>query len=341
MVYTSPSKVSCIVDHRRLGQSQEEIANSIGIHRTTVTRILKRFKQSGDVYHVNPKTGRPRKMEIRECRVAARMLSRVEAANATEVQKKAFPNVSARTVQRRLKEQGLLCRVRRSKPYISPTNKEKRRLWAMQHIRWTVEDWRRVIFSDESKFMLFKSDGRQYCWIKPGQALDPRFTKKTIKHGAGSLMVWGCVTGQGMGRIHRIEGIMCGPDYVEILNKSYLGTLKDLKLRQTGTSGVIFQQDNDPKHRSKVAEAWFQAKRVKRLPWPPSSPDMNIIEHVWDQLDALVRARNPLPRNKEELWVALQEEWANFPQAALDKLFESMPRRVAALLKARGGHTKY
>jgi hypothetical protein len=99
--------------------------------------------------------------------------------------------------------------------------------------------------------------------------------------------------------------------------------------------------DNDPKHRSKVAEEWFRAKNVKRLPWAPSSPNMNIIEHVWDQLDALVCAHDPLPRNKEEMWVALQEEWANFPSAALDKLYESMPRRVAALLKARGGHTKY
>ena len=42
--------------------------------------------------------------------------------------------------------------------------------------------------------------------------------------------------------------------------------------------------------------------------WPPSSPDMNIIKHVWDQLDALIHTRNPLPRNKEEMWAALQEE---------------------------------
>ena len=154
-------------------------------------------------------------------------------------------------------------------------------------------------------------------------------------------MVWGCITGQGMGRLHQIEGIMCGPDYVQILNNHYLGTLKDLNIRRTGKLGAIFQQDNDPKHRCKVAEAWFQSKNVKCLPWPPSSPDMNIIEHVWDQLDALVCARNPLPRNKAELWAALQEEWSNFPQAALDTLFKSMPHRVAALLKAQGGHTKY
>jgi len=80
---------------------------------------------------------------------------------------------------------------------------------------------------------------------------------------------------------------------------------------------------------------------VKLLDWAPSSPDMSIIEHMWDQLDALIRAHDPLPRNQEEMWAALQEEWDNFPQDKLDKLYESMPRRVAVLVKAQGGHTKY
>lgn len=341
MVYTSPTKVARVVDFKKLDMGNHEIAQRIGIHRTTVACILKRFEKSGDAYHINPKTGRPRKLDVRDVRVAARMLAKTEAANATEVVQKRFPAVSRHTIARRLKEYGLVCRVRRSRPYISPANREKRRLWAIQHVSWTVDDWKRVGFSDESKFLLFKSDGRQYCWMQPGQALDDRFVKKTIKHGAGSLMVWGMITAKGMGRLHRIEGIMCGPDYVQILDKQFLGTLRDLKLRRTGKEGLIFQQDNDPKHRCKVAEEWFRQKNVKWLPWAPSSLDMNIIEHVWDQLDALVRARNPLPTNKEQLWVALQEEWENFPKRALDTLYESMPRRVAALVKARGGHTKY
>jgi len=57
-------------------------------------------------------------------------------------------------------------------------HKQKQWLWAMQHIGWTVEDWKWVIFSDESKFMLFKSDRCQYCYVKPGQALDDHFVKK-------------------------------------------------------------------------------------------------------------------------------------------------------------------
>jgi len=229
----------------------------------------------------------------------------------------------------------------RSWPYISPANREKCRLWALAHTSWTIEDWKWVGFTDESKFLLFKSDGRQYAWFQPGQALDDQFVKKTIKHGAGNLMVWGMITAKGMGRLHWIDGIMCGPDYVEILDKQFLGTLKDLKIRRSGKEGLIFQQDNDPKHTSKVAQEWFQKKNVKKLPWPPSSPDMNIIEHVWDQLDALVHARNPLLMNKEQLWEALQEEWENFLCKALDTLYESMLCQVAALLKAQGGSTKY
>src|SRR5258708_12856703 len=120
MTYTTPSKVSRIIDCQRQGQTQEEIAKSIGIHCTTISRILKQYKQSGDVYHVNPKTSHPRKMEIRECQVVAQMLSRVEAANATEGQKKAFPDVSAHTIRRRLNEQGLLRHLPTSNPSLPP-----------------------------------------------------------------------------------------------------------------------------------------------------------------------------------------------------------------------------
>ncbi|KAI5117840.1 hypothetical protein M0805_008112 [Coniferiporia weirii] len=341
MVYTSPTKKACIIEWDGQGIHCYEIAHKFGIHWTTVNQIIKHYQKHHNFYHVSPKKGRPCKMDIREAQVACRMIAQTEAANATELQKKAFPDVATRTIQRRLRDQGLLCRIRRSKPYLSKVHKEWRRKWALEHADWTVEDWHCIIFSDESKFQLFKSDGHQYCYIKPGQALSARFTKKTVKHGGGSIMVWGCITGQGMGQLHRIEGIMCGLDYVQILDKHYLGTLKKLKLKHTGKSRVIFQQDNDPKHKSKVAEAWFQKKHVKQLPWPASSPDMSPIEHVWDQIDDLVRTRNPLPQNVNELWRAIQEEWDNYPKAALDKLYKSMPHRVNALLKARGGHTKY
>ncbi|KAA1469577.1 hypothetical protein DENSPDRAFT_759649, partial [Dentipellis sp. KUC8613] len=70
-------------------------------------------------------------------------------------------------------------------------------------------------------------------------------------------------------------------------------------------------------------------------------PDMNIIEHAWEMLDCAVRHRDHCPSSLEELWEALQEEWAKLDVQAIHHLYESMPRQVEALLEAKGGYTKY
>jgi hypothetical protein len=98
---------------------------------------------------------------------------------------------------------------------------------------------------------------------------------------------------------------------------------------------------NDPKHTSKMATEWFQKKKIDKLDWPVNSPDMNIIEHAWDYLDRRVRLRSPLPKNLGELWDALVEKWGIIEEDYIQKLYESMPQRIEALLKAKGGHTKY
>lgn len=101
------------------------------------------------------------------------------------------------------------------------------------------------------------------------------------------------------------------------------------------------QQDNDRKHTSKLAQSWFTEHKILLLPWPSSSPDMNIIEHVWSKLDHRVRAHNPLPRNRDELWTALQEEWYGLDSSFIQKLYDSLPDRVKALKAAHGYHTPY
>lgn len=68
---------------------------------------------------------------------------------------------------------------------------------------------------------------------------------------------------------------------------------------------------------------------------------MNILEHAWDALDRRVRARNPPPANREELWVALQEEWKNLGKDFLEALYGSIVRWIEALIAVKGWHTKY
>jgi hypothetical protein len=165
-----------------------------------------------------------------------------------------------------------------------------------------------------------------------------RNVKKTVKHGGGSLMVWGCISWNGTGRLHRIDGPMNAAKYCEILSDSLLGSLAD---QSTPISDIIYQQDNDPKHTSRLAMKWFRDHGFQMLPWPAQSPDMNIIKHAWDVLDRQIRTRNPLPHNLDELWVALQEEWENLDMGAVRKLYDSIPRRIEALNDENGGYTRY
>ena len=151
-------------------------------------------------------------------------------------------------------------------------------------------------------------------------------------------MVWGCITWNGVGRLHRINGIMDAKKYCSILQTSLLGTLRDYHIPH---HDFFFQQDNDRKHTSRLATQWFSRHNISTLAWPSSSPDMNIIEHVWDHLERLVCSCNQHPRNKEELWAALQEEWYNISPAYIKNLYESMPRCLEALRTKKGGYTDY
>ena len=105
----------------------------------------------------------------------------------------------------------------------------------------------------------------------------------------------------------------------------------------------ILQQGNDPKHWSRVAKNYLNEMAEKGvlelMTWPSQSPDLNIIEHIWDYLDR--KKVEHAPRNAEECFEVLQREWHNIPQDFITNLYESNPRRISAVIKAKGGHSRY
>ncbi|GFW97868.1 transposable element tcb2 transposase [Trichonephila clavipes] len=99
-----------------------------------------------------------------------------------------------------------------------------------------------------------------------------------------------------------------------------------------------FQQDNATTHTSIIATEWLQehSSEFRYFREPLKSPDMNIIEYIWDALQCAVQKISPPPPTPTDLWTALQDSWCQLPPALLQTLIESMPLRVAALLRARG-----
>ncbi|GFV36574.1 transposable element Tc1 transposase [Trichonephila clavipes] len=108
-----------------------------------------------------------------------------------------------------------------------------------------------------------------------------------------------------------------------------------------GLSGAVFQQNNARPHVAKTVKSYLDSQQVQLLPWPAYLPDMSPIEHVWVIVGGrLARDLRPVV-SMDEFWLRIQTIWNTLPQADIQNLFNFMPRRVAALIAARGGHTKY
>ncbi|GFU40856.1 transposable element Tcb2 transposase [Trichonephila clavipes] len=152
---------------------------------------------------------------------------------------------------------------------LTPEHQQLRLQWCQARSMWNVTDWQKVVFSDESRFVLGRDDNCVRVWMCP--AYDSRFTL---------IVMRGTLTGQ-----HYFDDIL----------------------------------------------------RPHTLPWPPRSPDLSSVEHLWDQL----KWQMPSCHSVHDLELAVQDLWAHLPQDNIRCLINSMPDRVAACIAAGGGPTRY
>ena len=131
---------------------------------------------------------------------------------------------------------------------------------------------------------------------------------------------------------------MDAQQYCEIMENGVVESFEKLEMME---EEKIFQQDNDPKHTSILASDWFEDNNIQVLPWPAQSPDLNPIEHLWTHLKDQLKTYDKPAKGVHELWDRLDAEWNKIPAERCQRLIESMPRRLQAVIKAKGGHTKY
>ncbi len=158
-------------------------------------------------------------------------------------------------------------------------------------------------WSDETNINLFGSDGVKRVWRQPGEEYKDKCVLSTVKHGGGSVMVWGCMSAAGTGELQFIEGIMNANMYWDILKQSMIPSLRRLGRR------AVFQHDNDPKHTSKTTTALLKKLRVNVICGASSN-------RRWRSARSLTSTSS------------VMSSWRSRRVATCEALLNSIPKRV-------------
>jgi hypothetical protein len=230
-------------------------------------------------------------------------------------------------------------------PYLTKQAKVKRLRWARKYSNYGVEDWRRVIWSDECYIHL--SDDRGTVWVtrQPNEefqedCLVPQFKQSPIR-----IMVWGCITEGMKGPLFALEypgGKGGGMNAKRYREQVLEGGFYEWYMERCEALGLVaFQEDGAASYRAKSTKLWLKKHLVDTFPHPPSSPDLSPIEPLWNDLKNYIRARPYPPTTFAELKTAVFEAWDSITEEDINKHVRHMSDRVQAVIAAKGGHTRY
>ena len=118
-------------------------------------------------------------------------------------------------------------------------------------------------------------------------------------------------------------------------------TQSRVRIELSSSNYISSHNNNDPKHTSKLAKSWFKDHGIQVMEWPAQSPDLNPIEHLWFHLKKQLSDHKTPSSGILELWERVEKEWEEIKPEECQNLIESMPRRVEAVIRAKGGYTKY
>ncbi len=218
-------------------------------------------------------------------------------------------------------------RKRATKTLLKQKHHQHHLTWANEKKNWTVAQWSKVLFSDESQFCISCGNQGPRVWRKRGEEQKPCCLKSRVKFPQ-SVMIWAAMSSAGVGPLCFLKSTVNAAIYQEMLQHFMLPSADKLY----GDAEFIFQQDLAPVHTAKGTKSWFTDHGVTVLDWPANSPDLNPIEHL-DERHQTQQYRWPDGRYQRNLGF--------IPPQQCHKLITSMPRRIEAVIKAKGASTKY
>lgn len=326
------------------GQTLVDAAKAEEISHNTAKKISQKYRATGSTKN-RARSGRP---AILDAKAKADVIKRVKANRRRvfrDIGNETEPPVSARTISRVCGECGIHRRVARKVPLLKPPTKAKRLCWAREHKPWLFRMWNNVAFSDEAYVVL--GDGKGCIWVsrEPGEEFADECCVPKLPQNPIRCMVWSVVMRGKKGPLIVLEypggkgGGMDSTRYREQVLDPVLTSFHAEMVKER--PDFVFQQDGAPSHRSKATKRWFEEHNIPLFLHPPSSPDCNPIECMWNLLKTRLRALPRQPTSYDELCSTLQQLWEEISIEDLDHYINRLPRVIRAVVDAEGGHTRY
>ena len=341
----TPWQRSEIQTYRHIGLTNEHIGRLTNCTPSTVatTLNLNTLRNNGET---RPRSGRPSLLSRRDRRLILRIIRRNPKLTYAALKIESGLTVSKKTLYRMLKDEGISNWLAKKRPLITPEVAAKRLRWAKKYKDWSWDEWCKMIWSDECSLERGKGGRRVWVFRTPYEKYNKELICPYKKGKDISVMIWGAIHGDGRSDVVIMER---DPDAAKsgYTANSYLIVLND-QLPRIYQPGMTFMQDNASIHTAKKVKKWFEDEGIPLMDWPPYSPDLNPIEHLWAQLKQWINDNHPelvdMGASEEayqQLFRAIREGWEAIAPEAIEKLVKSMDDRVNAVLHAEGWYTRF
>ena len=261
--------------------------------RCTIYKFIGRQNATGRVQD-RTRTGQPRKITAAQDRYirTLHLRDRFRTAALTSRQFRGA-SMSRQTVDRRLKAFWIVCRRPAKRCQLLPHHMQARLRWCRLHRKMTMRQWNRVIFSDESRFLIAPHGGRSRIYRRRNEHYFPQCISEASDKR--SVMVWGAISSTGRSKLVIVNGNLIAQRYINDILQPHLVPFANQR------HGLVFQHDNAPTHRVNVTLNFLNQNNLQFMNrWPALSPDLNPIEQLWNRFGRDVKALHPPPRTVQQ-----------------------------------------
>lgn len=322
------------------GKTVVQISNETQISRGHLYALEKDYPNNPTMIQ-KERSGRPLKYDSHTERRIVRAFEKDPMKTSTKMTKEINQGMeeeeqlSTRTVSRIAVNNGLKSRRPCVKPQLLENHIFDRLTFAREYVSRTSHFWMYVLYCDEVKVELDPIDARKRVRRRTGERLVPKNVVGKSKFGGGSVMYWGCLTWNGPGPLVLIPDTLKADNYKVLLENQ----IPQIKQNMNMQSPYLLE-DHSSTHDSHLIKQTKEDLNLRTLNnFPARSPDLNPIENLWSYWKDRIRERNP--QTLDKLQVYASQEWNRITVDICRKYISSMPRRLQAIIEAKGSYTKY